>query len=97
MQLIIDANILVAAFLKSAVTRELLFDEDIELFAPEYFAIEVAQTINKNKFLSKYTRLTKEEVEGLLNFLLKPIKIIPEEDYNFFIENNNIYSLKRNP
>jgi len=40
-QLIVDANILVAAFLKAATTRELLFDEEIELFAPEYFAMEI--------------------------------------------------------
>ncbi|HLG30980.1 MAG TPA: PIN domain-containing protein [Candidatus Brocadiales bacterium] len=43
MQLVIDANILLAAFLKSALTRELLFDDNIELFAPEYFAVEVPQ------------------------------------------------------
>lgn len=86
MQLIVDANILVAAFLKSATTRELLFDEENELFAPEYFAMEVSQTIKKDKILRRCTRLTKEESEELLNFLLGPIKIIPEEEYNSFIE-----------
>lgn len=86
MQLIVDANILVAAFLKSATTRELLFDEEIELFAPEYFAMEVSQTIKKDKILKKCLSLTKEEIEELLNFLLEPIKIIPEEEYNSFIE-----------
>ncbi|MBU0694680.1 MAG: PIN domain-containing protein [Candidatus Omnitrophica bacterium] len=86
MQLIVDANILVAAFLKAATTRELLFDEEIELFAPEYFAMEISQTIKKDKILRRYARLTKEENEELLNFLLEPIKIIPEEEYNSFIE-----------
>lgn len=86
MQLIVDANILIAAFLKSATTRELLFDEEIELFAPEYFAMEVSQTIKKDKILRQCIRLTKEETEELLNFLLEPIKIIPEEEYNSFIE-----------
>jgi len=86
MQLIVDANILVAAFLKSATTRELLFDEEIELFAPEYFVMEVSQTIKKDKILRKCLSLTKEEIEELLNFLLEPIKIIPEEEYNSFIE-----------
>jgi len=85
-QLIVDANILVAAFLKAATTRELLFDEEIELFAPEYFAMEISQTIKKDKILRRYARLTKEENEELLNFLLEPIKIIPEEEYNSFIE-----------
>jgi len=86
MQLIVDANILIAAFLKSALTRELLFDEKVELFAPEYFVIEVSQTIKKNKILRKYIKLTREETEELLNFLLEPIKIIPEEEYSSFID-----------
>lgn len=86
MQLIVDANVLIAAFLKSATTRELLFDEEIELFAPEYFAMEVSQTIKKDKILRQCIKLTKEETEELLNCLLDPIKIIPEEEYNSFIE-----------
>lgn len=86
MQLIVDANILVAAFLKSATTRELLFNEEIELFAPEYFAMEVSQMIKKDKILKQCISLTKEEMEELLCFLLEPIKIIPEEEYGSFIE-----------
>src|SRR3990167_8703103 len=86
MQLIIDANILIAAFLKSATTRELLFDEELELLAPEYFVMEVSQTIKKDKILRQCIRLTKDEIEELLNFILEHIKIIPEEEYNSFIE-----------
>lgn len=86
MQLIVDANILAAAFLRAAVTRELLFDDEVELFAPEYFAIEVAQTIQKEKILKKCLSLTKREITDLLDFLLAPIKIIPEKEYSFFIE-----------
>lgn len=86
MQLIIDANILIAAFLKSAITRELLFDEEIELIAPEYFAAEVLETVKKDKILKQCTGLTKDEIQELLSFLLEPIRIIPEEEYSFFIE-----------
>lgn len=86
MQLIVDANILIAAFLKSATTRELLFDEELELFAPEYFTMEVRRTIKENKFLRRCIMLSKEEIEELLVFLLEPIKIIPEEEYTSFIE-----------
>lgn len=86
MRLIIDANILLAAFLKSAFTRELLFDDEIELFAPEYFAIEVYKTLKKSKFLKIKTALGKEEIEELLAILLEPIKIIPQEEYVSFIE-----------
>ncbi len=86
MQLIVDANILVAAFLKSALTRELLFDEKLELFAPEYFTIEVAQVIKKSESLRKRVKLSKAEIQELINFLLEPIEIIPEEEYNSFID-----------
>jgi len=89
MQLIVDANILVAAFLKSAVTRELLFDNEVELFSPEYFSMEVIQTTRKNKILKKCLALTKKEIDELLDSLLSPIKIIPEEEYNAFLEKAN--------
>jgi predicted nucleic acid-binding protein len=86
MQLIVDANILIAAFLKSATTRELLFDEELKLFAPEYFAMEVSLKIKEDKFLRKCITLSKAEIEELLAFLLEPIKIIPKEEYTSFIE-----------
>src|SRR3989338_7761880 len=86
MQLIVDANILIAAFLKSATTRELLFDEELELFAPEYFTMEISRTVKEDKSLEKYIVLTKVEIEEFLTFLLDPIKIIPEEEYASFIE-----------
>lgn len=91
MQLIIDANILVAAFLKSATTRELIFDEEIELFAPEYFAIEVNQALKKDKFFKIHTALTKKEIEELLGFLLEPIKIIPAEEYSHLLKKAKQY------
>ena len=86
MQLIVDANILIAAFLKSAITRELLFDQELELFAPEYFAMEVSRTIKEDKSLQKYIALPKAEIEEFLIFLLEPIKIIPKEEYASLIE-----------
>ncbi len=86
MQLIVDANIFIAAFLKSSTTRELLLDEDIEFFAPEYFALEIRETLKKDKFLKSRTLLTQEELDEFLNVLLSPIKILPEEKYAGFIE-----------
>lgn len=91
MQLIIDANILVAAFLKSAVTRELIFDEEITLLAPEYFSLEVASTLKKDKILKRKTGLSREEIEELLTLLLDPIKIIPEDEYCSFLKKAEEY------
>jgi len=86
MQLVIDANILIAAFLKSANTRKLIFNEDIKLFAPEYFALEINRLIKKDTALRRRIGINKEEAEELLAFLLERIKIIPKEEYNSFIE-----------
>ena len=86
MQLIVDANILIAAFLKSSTTRELILDENIEFFAPEYFALEIRGTLKKDKFLKNRISLTQEELDEFLSFLLSRIKIFPEEDYTHFIE-----------
>ncbi|MCM8773773.1 MAG: PIN domain-containing protein [Candidatus Omnitrophica bacterium] len=86
MQLIVDGNILIAAFLKSALTREILFDERVKFFAPEYFAIEVAQTFKKSKSLKNRIKLNKEQIQELINFLLEPIEIIPEEEYASFMD-----------
>jgi len=86
MQLIVDANILIAAFLKPAITRELLFDEQVKLFAPEYFAIEVERLIEKSGAFIRRVRLNNEEILELINFLLGPIEIIPKEEYGSFID-----------
>ena len=40
MELVVDTNILVAGFLRSALTRELLLDERLILWAPEYLLTE---------------------------------------------------------
>ena len=86
MQLIVDANILIAAFLKSATTRELLLDEELELFAPEYFTMEVSRTVKEAESLRKYIVLPEAEIEEFLSFLLAPIKIFPEKEYASFIK-----------
>ncbi|PIP20478.1 MAG: hypothetical protein COX40_04620, partial [Candidatus Omnitrophica bacterium CG23_combo_of_CG06-09_8_20_14_all_40_11] len=70
MQLVIDANILIAAFLKSANTRKLLFSESIELFAPEYFGIEVEKHLLRDELFRRRSGLTKQQTEELLSILL---------------------------
>ena len=86
MQLVIDANILIAAFLKSANTRKLLFSESIELFAPEYFGIEVEKHLLRDELFRRRSGLTKQQTEELLSILLGRIQIIPKEEYRLFIK-----------
>jgi len=85
MQLVIDANILISAFLKSAVTRELLTDENLELFAPEYFLQEIERTVKSISF-KKRVKLSREEIDKLLAFLFSHITILAEEEYSSFLK-----------
>lgn len=86
MQLVVDANILIAAFLKSAATRRLLTDDKIHLFAPEYFSLEIERKIMRNTALKARINLNNEEIEELLAFLLGHITILPEEEYASFLK-----------
>jgi predicted nucleic acid-binding protein len=86
MQFVVDANILIAAFLKSAVTRQLLTDDKIKLFAPEYFVLEIEQKIKSNALLRKRIKLDNDEIEELLDFLFKHITVLPKEEYAPFLE-----------
>lgn len=49
MNLVIDANILVAALLKDATTREILFEENLEFFAPECLLTELKSILKTQK------------------------------------------------
>lgn len=42
MELVVDANVLVAGFLRSATTRELLLDERLGLWVPEHGLTEAS-------------------------------------------------------
>lgn len=86
MQLVVDANILIAAFLKSAATRRLLTDDRIQLFAPKYFSLEIERKITSNTPLRRRTNLNKDETKELLEFLFKHITILPEEEYAPLVE-----------
>ena len=45
MELVVDTNVVVAGFLRSAVTRELLLDERLTLWAPEYLLTEAERVL----------------------------------------------------
>ncbi len=57
----------------------------MQLFAPEYFSLEIERKIIKNAALKARINLDKEEIEELLAFLLGHITILPEEEYASFL------------
>lgn len=83
MDLIIDANVLFSVLIKKGITEELLFKEELHLFAPEFMFEEFEKY--KELILSK-TERTSAEFYEFMNILKKMIKTIPNEDTSRFID-----------
>jgi len=88
MDLVVDANILFASLIKESVNIELMLDENIHLFAPEYLLEEFYK--NKAEILEK-THRTDKEFNDIFEILKIIITIIPLEEFKeFFKEAGNI-------
>lgn len=81
MELVLDANILVAGFLRSAITRELLLDERLALWAPEYSLIESERVLTSPRLRHRLGRLPVAEVRSLLTSLTTRVRILPASVY----------------
>lgn len=83
MDLVIDANILFASLIKEGVTAELILDENMHLFAPEFLLEEFYN--NKTEILNK-THRTEQEFNDIYNILKEIITIIPAEEFKEFLK-----------
>ena len=70
MELIVDANVLLFSLLKEAITRELLLDSRLRLFAPEHLILETSRHLKKSDSLRQRMQLKDEELEELLSLLI---------------------------
>ncbi|HIH39299.1 TPA: hypothetical protein HA219_01075 [Candidatus Woesearchaeota archaeon] len=77
MDLVIDANILFAALIKKGKTEELLFKDNLHIFAPEFIFEEFEKY---SSLILEKTERSKEEFEKLIEILRKRIKIISSEE-----------------
>ena len=80
MQLVIDANVLIAAFLKEATTRRLIFDERLNLIAPEHLLIETKKVLSQPRIL-KRLNLSPKEMNRMFSLLGGQIEFMPHELY----------------
>lgn len=86
MQLVVDANILLAAFLKKAVTREFLLDSRLNLAAPEHLLSETLRHLRSDALIRKRIGLSSEKIEDLFLLLTVRIQVFPETAYQSFIK-----------
>lgn len=82
MDIIIDANVLFSVLIKQGETEELLFEEDLHIFAPEFIFEEFEKY---SDLILEKTERTKEEFDELMDILKKRIKTIPNEETEKFI------------
>jgi predicted nucleic acid-binding protein len=87
MKLVVDANILIAAFLKDSTTRRLLLREDINFFAPEHLLNEIKHLL-KNPKVRKRIKVSDDDLKELTSAMFSQIKFIPEKMFFDFIKNS---------
>ncbi len=75
---VVDTNIIVSAILRPALTQELVFSSDFELFAPEYVKNEMAD--HKSEFLKK-SGYSEHQFELIVALVFSKITIIPASEY----------------
>ncbi len=92
MQLVVDANIIMAALIKGEFTLDLMYFEELELLSPEYLFTEIEK--HKNKIL-KRSGISKEDLSIFINIIKSRIKIIPSEESKSFI--NEAKSISPDP
>lgn len=87
MRLVIDANVLVAALLKDATTRDILLKENIELFAPECLSLEVKSLLEHSR-IRKRIKLKDKDLYDLTSAILSRITFFPEKSFIDFIKHS---------
>ena len=81
MELVVDANILVAAFLRSATTRELLLDERLTLWTPEHSITETERVLTAPRFRKRLGKILTTDVRHLLSEFTARIRVAPITEY----------------
>ena len=91
MELVVDANILFSALIKSGITRELMVNDEFLLYAPEYLINEFFEHIEElRKKTHADTFKLQNEVQKLI--YLSRLKIIPIREINPYVKTAKIIS-----
>jgi len=83
MDLVVDANILFAALIKRGATSNLLFSNELHLFAPEFLLSEFEKY--RDLIIDK-TERPDDEFEEVLAIYLRRINFVPSEEINPYLD-----------
>lgn len=78
MKLVVDANVLFSAAIRDSKTSDLLLNDDLELYAPEYLFDEFKKY---QETLLEKTYRTDEDFENFLEILQSRIKTVSKEKF----------------
>jgi len=82
MKVTIDANILFSALLKKGLTRKILFNPEMELYAPRFLITEFQK---HSVFLIKKFAGTREEFALLCQTILSQIRFVEDKELQPFL------------
>ena len=85
MELIVDANILVSRLIKDGITRELMMNNELELYTSDFIFIELFKHI---KEIAKKADMDKKELKELAEILVveSGLEIVTKEQVKSFIK-----------
>lgn len=83
MEVVIDANILFSALIKNSLTSDLIFMGRLRLFSPDFM---IEEFLKYESLILEKTKRTKPEVIKNLHLLKDIILIVPEEEYEKYID-----------
>jgi predicted nucleic acid-binding protein len=78
MRIVIDTNRVIAALLKSSVSREIILSDKFDFFSPDIILSEIRK---HRKYLIDKSNLDPEGFEVILFTLLERISLVPFEDF----------------
>lgn len=81
MEVIVDANVLLAGLLRDATNRELLLDVRLNLFAPEHLILEISHNLVVNSKIRKRIHLSSKQLGELFGHLTQRIQTVPAASY----------------
>lgn len=85
MELVVDANIIVAGALRARVTRELLLNDRITLWAPEHLLVEAKRNLGNLVLLPRLSDLSKTDVMDALDLMTPRINLVPTSSFRSFL------------
>lgn len=68
------------------MTRELLFNDNLKLFSPEYLIGELHEHLKSDQKLRKKLNQTNEETSIVIQELLFAVEVVPVSEYSSFIK-----------